>query len=142
MQLSLLHTIALLHSQSISGAQTDIKKATYPVHIKSLAINPPSLLPRQESNDRGYLIRRRNALLRVQALEEVDELLTLPTPEEVGINWTGRDTVNGDALGAEVFGEDSGHLLNSAFGRSVEEVVGRNAGEFSGGRREEEYATA
>jgi hypothetical protein len=71
-------------------------------------------LGRRRTGDLGHLLGHAEALERREVFEELDLLLRLGSPEELGVRRAGGEADDADALGAEGFAERADGLLDGA----------------------------
>lgn len=90
----------------------------------------------------GLPRRFAEAVRRCPTLYHLHRLLRLPFIEQLGTSGTWRYSIHSDAPPAEIFGHDSGHLLDGPFGRSVQQVVGCDVGSNGDRGREQDDTTA
>ena len=96
------------------------------IHLDDLSINPPTLIPRQESHRFSHFLGRSQPSKRAEIADRLNHLIALPFEEEICRRGTRSDGIDTDPLASEVFRHDADHLLDGALGGVVEEIGGRD----------------
>lgn len=90
----------------------------------------------------GNLLRRPDAISRIETRNHLKHLLALALVEEFRTSGARRDGIDVNTFAHEVFRHDAHHLLDGAFGGIVEEVAGHDGGGGGEGGRKEDYVRA
>jgi len=106
------------------------------------AIHPTTFVARDKHNRVGYFFWLSHSPLRVEALKSLYNRFRLALVECVGRGRPGRDGIDCDLAPTEVLCKNPSHLLNSAFGGDVEQIVGCDGARSCEGSGEEHDTTA
>lgn len=98
------------------------------IYSQHLPAHPAARLHAQEKNHVGDLLRGADTIRGAKAGDCLEHLLRLALVEELGGDGAGGDSVDANALAHEIFGHDTDHLLDGAFGGAVEEIAGHDVG--------------
>ncbi len=93
-----------------------------------MAIYPLAFIPRKERSNGRDLLWYSNTLLRMHICEELDLLVGLTAPEQIGVDRAGSDCVDGDTLCSKVLGKHANQLVYCALSGRLDEVVGWRGG--------------
>src|SRR5580700_1675484 len=87
--------------------------------MDGIAGDPPGIFGCQEGDDAADIVRLRKALKRLQAERKLAARVSLGEIRHIGLDDTGRDSVDADTAGAEKRGEMLHESVDGAFGCCV-----------------------
>lgn len=102
---------------------------THPIDPNILPVDPGRPRTSQKRNKGRHFVWQADPLLWMQPLEELNLLLCLPIPKQLGINGPRGHRVYGDAFGTELLGQDTVELFDCTFGGSIKKSGSGDEGE-------------